>query len=69
MRKIIHQDTLTHGQARSEKTVTEIFLEVLMARVFVGLLKSRRAAAALARGIIFCDLLPPKYSATNAGWR
>jgi hypothetical protein len=45
---------LTHGQARSEKTVTEIFLEVLIARVFVGLLKSRRAAAALARGIIFC---------------
>lgn len=41
------------GQARSENTVTEIFLDVLMAWVLLGLVKSRRAAAALTDAIIF----------------
>lgn len=41
------------GQARSEKTVTEIFFDVLMAWVLLGLVKSRRAAAALTDVFIF----------------
>lgn len=55
---------LTQGQARSEKTVTEIFFEVLMARAFVGLVKSRRAVIALTRGFIISRL-----AIGVGGWR